>query len=129
MNWYSLGKSDDGSKELSIDLDSIRRHDNGSFQYLSVWTKWDLITAQKPSDGNLDRQLRGLHYYFIDCNNQKWQLAEAIGYDSQGGLIESYDFQNPGLVSTYSSTNWGNTIPETVGDVIAATACYYINNQ
>lgn len=111
-NWIQIATTHNGSRLISIDIDSIKE-DSG---YVAAWTKKDLKHPIKLPGGKLYDSTK-LHMLF-DCSGRRTQI-EYAAYYLKG---ESVDYYSEKL----SPSGFDETIPDSVGEAELNAACRVI---
>ncbi len=123
-NWIDVGISSKSQKEKTyFDLDTfgVGYFNNKNF-YLMAWIRNEYPKEQKLTNGQTYSAEVTLNYF--DCVNRKSAISEQYRYSRQGNVIWS----GKSYVSLYSSQNWDNVIPNSIGEALLNEACtsYYI---
>lgn len=129
-NWVDAYASSKEHKEKTyVDYNSIQGYYFNSYDktnyYVTAWVRKEYPVAQTLNNGKLYREEKS--YWYVDCLNKKINVGESVYHTSTGKFVGSHK----GYVSTYSSDNWGRIVPDSVGQAVANTICfyYYIKNN
>lgn len=128
-NWLDTFASSKVKQEKNfLDLASVKAYNlsygsDKSNYYVTAWIKSNYNTPQKLNNGKFYREVKTLYYF--DCTNKKMATGEMIFYTSYGSVVGS----QKSYVTTYSTDNWEQVIPDTVGDGLLKSACWFSNGR
>lgn len=126
-NWYDTGKSQDGTLQYFVDLDTIKK---AKVRVLSAGDREFLTVVSQPTylKGNELRK-KGSYYQknqlYISCDDNSYYINAYIVYGNKHEVIESW--QNERHISI---NDFKYAFPNTMIDGVIKTACgYYKGSQ